>query len=219
MSYNHQAIPTPESLVTTHEETRAGFLSIALEKNRVSDPFVKNALAFKSMVAHTHSPEELLAIPQVRPFLITAAGLSEKSLAYLDERDQTMAIQELIDKFLKPAGKAYIDEATFRYLLIKGDAVGGTMRNKIGALGQERLIRGIYSSMNVRGLCCHRLLSSSSRWTAVDQNAPEAEKNVKALHWINEKGERLLVFNARIPTVNKNVDMTEIGRASCRERV
>ena len=25
----------------------------------------------------------------------------------------------------------YIDEATFRYLLIKGDAVGGTMRNKI----------------------------------------------------------------------------------------
>ncbi len=207
MSYNHQAIPTPESLVTTHEETRAGFLSIALEKNRVSDPFVKNALAFKSMVAHTHSPEELLAIPQVRPFLITAAGLSEKSLAYLDERDQTMAIQELIDKFLKPAGKAYIDEATFRYLLIKGDAVGGTMRNKIGALGQERLIRGIYSSMNVRGLCCHRLLSGSSRWTAVDQNAPEAEKNVKALHWINEKGERLLVFNARIPTVNKNVDL------------
>ena len=55
MSYNHQAIPTPESLVTTHEETRAGFLSIALEKNRVSDPFVKNALAFKSMVAHTQS--------------------------------------------------------------------------------------------------------------------------------------------------------------------
>ena len=52
MSYNHQAIPTPESLVTTHEETRAGFLSIALEKNRVSDPFVKNALAFKLSLIH-----------------------------------------------------------------------------------------------------------------------------------------------------------------------
>ena len=152
MSINNKFIVSPESLVTTHEETRAGFLSVALEKNRVGDPFVKSALAFKAMVAHTRSPEELLSVPQVRPFLITAAGLSEKSLSYLNEADQTMAIQELIDKFLKPAGDNYIDEATFRYLLIKGDAVGGMMRNKIGSLGQERLIRAIYSSMNVRGL-------------------------------------------------------------------
>lgn len=207
MSINNKFILSPESLVTTHEETRAGFLSIALEKNRVGDPFVKSALAFKAMVAHTRSPEELLSVPQVRPFLITAAGLSEKSLSYLNEADQTMAIQELIDKFLKPAGDNYIDEATFRYLLIKGDAVGGMMRNKIGSLGQERLIRAIYSSMNVRGLHCDRILMSSGRWTVADGNAAGAETNVKALHWVNAKGHRTLVFNAKIPTVNKNVDI------------
>ena len=116
MTINNRFITSAESLVTTHEETRAGFLSIALEKNRVGDPFVKNALAFKAMVAHTHYAEELLTIPQVRPFLITAAGLSDKSLTYLNEDDQTMAIQELIDKFLKPAGADYIDEATYRTL-------------------------------------------------------------------------------------------------------
>ena len=44
-------ITAAEDLVTTHEQTRAGFLSIALEKNRVGDPYVKNALAFKAMVA------------------------------------------------------------------------------------------------------------------------------------------------------------------------
>lgn len=54
MATNNRFITSPESLVTTHAETRAGFLSIALEKNRVGDPFVKNALAFKAMVAHTH---------------------------------------------------------------------------------------------------------------------------------------------------------------------
>lgn len=31
-------ITKPEDLVTTHEQTRAGFLSIALEKNMVGDP-------------------------------------------------------------------------------------------------------------------------------------------------------------------------------------
>lgn len=200
-------IKSAESLITTHEETRAGFLSIALEKNRVGDPYVKSALAFKAMEAHTHHAEELLTIPEVRPFLITAAGLSEKSLSYLNEDDQTMAIQELIDKFLKPAGEYYIDEATFRYLLIKGDAVGGTMRNKIGALGQERLIRAIFSSMSVRGLRCDRLNTDSKRWGVVDLGAAGVESNIKALHWNNGNGERVLAFNAKIPTVNKNVDI------------
>lgn len=34
-------ITSAESLVTTHEQTRAGFLSIALEKNKVGDPTLK----------------------------------------------------------------------------------------------------------------------------------------------------------------------------------
>ena len=194
MSANNRYITSAESLVTTHEETRAGFLSIALEKNRVGDPFVKNALAFKAMVAHTKCAEDLITIPQVRPFLITAAGLSDKSLAYLNEEDQTMAIQELIDKFLKPAGADYIDEATF-------------MWNKIGALGQERLIRAIYSSMSVRGVQCARLLKESKRWEKVNLGEPGAEANIKALHWVNESGERTLVFNATIPTVKNNIDI------------
>ncbi|MBR1821652.1 MAG: restriction endonuclease [Clostridia bacterium] len=201
-------ITSAESLVTTHEQTRAGFLSIALEKNRVGDPFVRSALAFKAMAAHTEAAEELLSVPEVRPFLITAAGLSDKSLAHLTEADQTMAIQELIDKFLKPAGSNYIDETTFRYLLIKGDAVGGTMRNNIGNMGQSRLVRAIFSSMNVMGLACDLLSTDSKRWRRVDTTAAGIEANVRALHWANGSGERLLVFNAKIPTVGKNVDIS-----------
>ena len=78
-------ITSAESLVTTHEQIRSGFLEIALEKNRVGDPYVRQAFAFRSMVAHTHSPDELLNISNVRPFMLTAAGLSEKSLQHLDE--------------------------------------------------------------------------------------------------------------------------------------
>lgn len=200
-------ITSAESLITNHDETRAGFLKIALEKNRAGDPFVKNAFAFKAMVAHTKTPEELLLIKQIRPFLVTAAGLSDKSLAYLNEEAQTLAIKELIEKFLKPAGKSYVDETIFRYLLIKGDTVGGIMRNRIGKLGQERLIRMIFSVMNVRAMTCDKLTVNSNVWARSDTFAVDAEKNLRALHWLNLRGERILVFNAKIPTVNKNVDL------------
>ena len=207
MKISNRYIVSADSLVTTHEEIRAGFLAIALEKNRIADPYVKNALAFKAMVSYTRSADELLSIPQIRPFLVTAAGLSEKSLSYLDEDDRTMAIQELIEKFLKSAGSAYIDEVIFRYLLIKGDAVGGTMRNRIGVLGQEKLIRAIFSSMSVRGITGEKISSETKRWSTIQVDMVGVEANVKALHWCNSLGERLLLFNANVPIVNKNVDI------------
>lgn len=194
-------------MITKHEETRAGFLKIALEKNKAGDPFVKNALAFKAMVTHTKKPEDLLIIPTIRPFLVATAGLSDKSLTYLNEEDQTLAVQELIEKFLKPAGSNYIDEAIFRYLLIKGDTVGGIMRNRIGKLGQERLIRMIFSVMNVRAIHCNKLSTDSKIWERAETSAADAEKELRALHWSNQSGERILIFNAKIPAVNKNVDL------------
>lgn len=206
--FQNRFISSAESLITNHEETRAGFLKIALEKNRAGDPFVKNALAFKSMVSHTKTPDELLTIKEIFPFLVTAAGLSDKSLTYLNDEDQRIAIEELVEKFLKPAGKAYIDEAIFRYLLIKGDTVGGIMRNRIGKLGQERFIRMIFSVMNVRGLTCTRLETNSKTWESANTFAADTEKNLKALYWSNHHGRRILIFNAKIPTVNKNIDLS-----------
>lgn len=195
-------------LVTTHEQTRAGFLSIALEKNMVGDPYVKNALAFKAMVKGTTGPDDFLSIPSIRPFMLTASGLSDKSMQYLTEEDQTTAIKELIEKFLKPAGVNYVDEAIYRYLLIKGDAVGGTMRNRIGALGQEKLIRAILSCMNVRGIDYSWMANDTSfYWKNKTSNDVGIEKTMKALHWKNSKGSRILAFNMTVPTVRKNVDI------------
>ncbi|MDE7308407.1 MAG: hypothetical protein K2N61_07045 [Lachnospiraceae bacterium] len=202
-------IKKASDLVTTHEQTRAGFLSIALEKNRVGDPYVKNALAFKSMVADTKGPEDFLTMPIVRPFMLTASGLSEKSMKYLDEDDQTAAIKELIEKFLKPAGKDYIDETIYRYLLIKGDTVGGTMRNRIGALGEEKLIRAILSAMNVRAIEYDWManIQGSFSWSHMSVDDVDIEKNMKALHWKTDRGDRVLGFNLNIPIVRKNVDI------------
>ena len=207
MSCFNRFITSPQSLVTSHSETRAGFLRIALEKNRVSDPYVKNALAFKAMTVGITDPETLQDIHEVRPFLLTAAGLSEKSLTYLTIDDQSEAVRELIEKFLKPAGISFIDEVIYRYLLIKGDAVGGTMRNRIGTLGQERFIRALISVMNVQNMHCDKLPVKCPTWQSLHPDSPDAEAGVKALRWENQNGQRVLVLNATIPAVKKNVDL------------
>lgn len=201
-------ITSPASMVTTHEQTRAAFMQIALEKNRVGDPYVKEAYAFKAMTAGVTRAEELLSVPHVRSFLITAAGLSDKSLAYLNEADRTYAIQELIEKYLKPAGSSFIDEAIYRFLLTRGDTVGGIMRNRIGALGQEKLIRAILSCMNLCGME-YDWLDNGKRpvWKHKTENDADIERSMKALHWENENGHRVLGFNLKVPVVSKNVDL------------
>lgn len=209
MAFN-QFITKASDLVTSHEQTRAGFLSIALEKNRLGDPYVKNALAFKAMVKGTKTPRDFLSITQVRPFLIAASGLSDKSLNYLDETDRTLAIEELIKNFLEPAGDNYIDEAIYRYLLIKGDSVGGSMRNRIGALGEEKLIRCLLSCMSVRGISYKWIENISGKFPCHDKtdNDTDIEKRMKALYWKNPSGEdRLLAFDMNIAVVKKNVDI------------
>lgn len=202
-------ITSLEDLITTHEQTRAGFLAIALEKNMVGDPYVKQALAFKSMVSHTKGPDDFLTMPSIRPFMLTAAGMSEKSLQHLDTEDHTMVIKELIDKFLKPAGPAYIDETIYRFLLTKGDAVGGTMRNRIGAMGQEKLVRCILSCMNVRGISYEWVDSTNStfKWLAKRDDDTGVEKTLKALYWTNTHGSRVLGFNMTNSIVTKNIDI------------
>ncbi len=69
-----------------------------MEKNRIGDPYVKNALAFKTMAAKTSEPDEFLEMASVRPFMLTASGLSDKSVQYLTVDDQTAAIKEEIDR-------------------------------------------------------------------------------------------------------------------------
>lgn len=201
-------IKDAKELVTTHEQTRTGFLSIALEKNRLGDPYVKAAYAFKNMTSKISKPQDLLKMNEIRPFLLAASGLSDKALTHLNESDQTMAINELIKNFLAPAGDRFIDECIYRYLLIKGDSVGGSMRNRIGALGQERLTRGILSCMKVRGITYQYLPNTpGSGWVAGSEEDADIERNLKALYWSENGNHRILAFNLTIPQIKKNVDI------------
>ena len=87
--------------------------------------------------------------------LLTAAGLSDKSLAHLMPNDKIEAINGLIRNFLEPAGESFVEELIFRFLLTRGDTLGGSMRNVGGALAQRKLTRAILSTLTIAGQRYH----------------------------------------------------------------
>jgi len=204
---NH-IINTPEDLVTSREQTRAGFIAFALEKNRRSTPIIENAKSFKVLASNAKTAKDLMKITEIHPALLTAAGLSDKAVNYFTEEDKDKAILGLIENFLEPAGKYFVDEVVYRYLLIKGDSLGGSMRNIVGAMAQQKFVRTLLSNLSISGTNYQWLDNKTKKWEEKPNNDFSIEEQLKALSWKNPKGKnRILAFNLNIPIVKNNIDI------------
>lgn len=148
---NH--LQSADDLLTTYEATRAGFVALALEKGRRATPYVAEARALQAATYQAGTPVDLLRIKGIESGLLTAAGLSDKSLAHLLPEDKAEAIDSLLRNFLEPAGTKFVEELVFRFLLTRGDTLGGSMRNIGGALAQRKLTRAIISTLTAYLLC------------------------------------------------------------------
>ncbi len=208
-----------EDLITPYEETRAGFIALALEKNRTATPFVEEAKALKVFASRAKTPKELLEINEIQDSLLTAAGVSDKAKAHLREEDKKEAIKGLIENFLEPSGNSFVDELVYRFLLTRGDSLGGRMRNLGGKLGEWRFTRILISTCSVSGVDFEYLDSERKGWKSPN-NGIEIERQLKGLHWVSHGNERTLIYNLTVPTVEKNVDFclfdcspNELGRS------
>ena len=202
-----QIITSASDLVTSREQTRAGFITFALEKNKKASPLVAEAKSLHAMAKVAKTPAELLNIAEIRKALLTASGLSDKSLQHLTEADKTEAINRLIKEFLEPEGEYFVDALVYRYLLIKGDSLGGSMRNLVGALAQQKLIRTFISNLTLMGIDFLWTDIKSKEWYKGNPTAP-IEGDIKAMYWNYNGNDRILAFNLTIPLVGKNVDIT-----------
>lgn len=202
---NH--IQSSDDLVTTYEATRAGFVALALEKNRRATPYVAEARALQEAATQARSPTDLLEIKGIEMGLLTAAGLSDKSLAHLMIEDKNDAIVGLIRNFLEPAGANFVEELVFRFLLTRGDTLGGSMRNVGGALAQRKLTRAILSTLTIAGTKYHWQHSKTKKWIAMTNDDSGIELSLRGLSWKSEIGTRTLIYNLTVPLVRSNVDI------------
>lgn len=205
MLFNNH-LKSHESLITPHEEIRAGFIYLALEKNKKATPFIEEAKALKVLAGKAIKPVDLLAMTEIQNSLLTASGISDKANNHLQEPDKNRAILQLIENFLDPAGEFFVDELVYRFLLTRGDTLGGKMRNLGGALGEFRFTRMFMSTLSVQGIKYKYLDSNRKDWLK-SNNESGMEKQVKGLHWTLKGKNRTLIYNSKVPIVGKNVDL------------
>lgn len=201
-------IKNAADLVTPREKTRAGFIALALEKNYLAVPYVEEAKALKAIASRVKNPKDLLQAEDLMAGLLTASGLSDKSLNHLTEEDKIIAIKGLIEKFLEPAGENFADELVYRYLLTKGDALGGKARNLAGVLGERKFLRSMLSVLNLSGLAYRWNDSDTNSWLEKPEDDSGIERRIKGLYWSKDNKHRLMIMNITIPAVRKNVDLS-----------
>lgn len=191
-------------LVTTYEATRAGFVSLALERNRRATPTVVEARTLKEAASKAKNPADLLKMNTIRSALLTAAGVSDKAAGHMLTQDKEEAIQGLIKNFLEPSGTDFVEELVYRFLLTRGDSLGGSMRNVGGELAQQKLTRTIIGTLSLAGKDVYWQNSLNNSWALAKREDADIEHHTKGLSWMNEGSWRNLLFNRTIPIVGSN---------------
>ena len=211
-----QHIRSSEDLVTSYEATRAGFVALALEKNRRATPFVAEARALRSAALQARTPADLLNMAEIRKGLFIAAGISNKAAANLQETDKTEAVEGLIAKYLEPAGENFVEELVYRFLLTRGDALGGSMRNPGGSLALRKLTRSLLAYLKLGGKP-YRWMRNDARnwnWSEMPKDDTDIELNFRGLSWENGPASRTLIYNVTVPFLGNSVDLCLFDCAS-----
>ena len=203
-----QHLKSSKSLETTYEAVRAGFVALALEKNRRATPFVAQARALKAAASKAKTPADLLKIAEIQSGLLTAAGVSDKATNHLQDSDKREAVSGLIKNFLEPAGANFVEELVFRFLLTRGDTLGGSMRNIGGFMAQKKLTRAILACLKLAGQKCHWLHEDTKAWAELPDDDADVELSLRGLSWNAAKGPRTLLYNVTVPLVKNNVDLS-----------
>lgn len=196
------------ALVTTRAATRAGFVEVVLEKNRRATPYLDDARALRSLVLEKcAAPRDLLQLQEEEKTLVVAAGVSDKAARHLDADDSREAVRVLVAEFLEPQGEKWLDELIYRFLLTRGDALGGEMRNVIGALGQRKLARALMAQLRLSELKFHWQHAKLKQWSVGKSSDAGIENELNGLFWSNNGTPRTLLFNLTPPGFSKNIDL------------
>jgi len=200
-------------LVTTHESQRNGFLEYALRKSKESIPYIDKAKALKLILEQkTKQPKDILNLNEIKSSCYEAAGVSVKANNYLSDEDLDAILLEFIKEFLEPAGKQYIEELIYRYLLTLGDALGGKMRNLVGSIANEKLTRFIISQLQVLNIEFEFFNKLSKIWFASKDYSIEQVADIRSIQWTLKSGEkRQVIYNLTVPIVKKNIDLVVLN--------
>ena len=177
-------------LVTLREEVCRGFLSQAQSKSQKATPYVQEAQKLWAALQKISHPDQLFdRVPL--PTLATAMGFSDKAQGYFPEAKLREAVKPVLDLITKESGGDFRTEILYRFLLTRGDTLGGEMRNFTGESGPAKFIVAVEKALRERG-------TKSTTF-----HGKTGEKKIKGIMW----GERVLFFDYKPKVIDKNVDV------------
>lgn len=182
-------IKTASDLQTKHHSICNGFLKQALQKTKKAKPFVKEAKDFYNALKKVKSVNILLTSPKYRDNLAYACGFSEKAKSQLTEDELNRAIKKVLTRIHKEVGEKFREDILYRYLLTKGDSLGGSMRNLTGSSAGNKLTDKIIQ----------RLSGSKKKI----QIAKSKTGKIQRIIWNG----RTLLFDVTPGLVRKNIDV------------
>ncbi|MGX7140036.1 AvaI/BsoBI family type II restriction endonuclease [Facklamia languida] len=205
-------INSASDLVTDLEDTRAGFISSAIEKSKRATAYVNEAKALKNIINQADDPNELQKIEEILPALLTASGLSDKSIQYFNKENKEKAIKKLLNVIQEESddNSSIAEEIIYRYLLIRGDSLGGSMRNLVGNLAEQQFLEAFLATLNLSKHEYKWLNKSDqkkSTWIDKSNNDDNISEHIKAIQWSVDDISYILALNLKIPKVNKNIDI------------
>ena len=183
-------IQTASDLQTPHQTICDGFLAQAIQKTRRAEVFVQEAQKLDALLQQAESIEQLVSSPDIQTPLVAAAGISDKARKYFTPAGLENAIAEVLKTISSSNPDGWRAEIVYRFLLTRGDTLGGSMRNYIGALGGAQLAGAIAAAL------------SRGSITPIIVTAPKNPAKVVSLEW----PDRLLVFDKKPKFIDKSID-------------
>jgi hypothetical protein len=178
-------------LVTSHEVIREGFLDQALEKTRRARTYLDRARGFWQALQGINAMEDLKELIEYRDELLAAASFSDKARDHLSGEELEDALQRVFEEIFRGTPELFREEIFYRYLLTKGDSLGGEMRNATGAIAREQLTTAIIEALGGKGVT-----------PEIKRNGGETGK-IQALSYPDRK----LIFDRKPKLIGKNIDL------------
>ena len=171
-------IKNPDDLVTCVQATQNGFLKQALRKTQEANPYVREGRRLQKTLAKIKEPYQAFGVAAIESALLAACGFSEKSLKYFNKQERELNLGKVLALIASEAGDTWREELVYRFVLTRGDALGGAMRNIIGAEATTAFAAALQDALRARGKKCLLLKVG-------------ADKKIAGIAWAN----RMLVFD------------------------
>jgi Restriction endonuclease BsobI len=180
-------IKKPADLVTKAALVEEGFLWQARAKYEKAIPYVEGAYELKAAIESINTIDELVNLERMQSHLFTAAALSDKSSKNLKPAARAEILKEMLNVLASKTSN-WKEELLYRYLLTKGDSLGGVMRNVVGAEAGKKFTQVIAKALEKLGIESSVKRSKSGK--------------VQEIRW----PDRVLLIDKKCPLIKKSVD-------------